>query len=215
WRSGEPIQDARALAWLAYYNCRSQPIPAVFRQAIEQNELAIRQGMATAAVFNNLGYCYLQMGDLAKAKQSLLEGLRLSPKTGELHRNMLKVELAVAARAKRPPDRTLLIEARRHNPLTGDLAWDGALFGAMTATYCDDDTVRDRSVRLTFSSCRKALDGGIDPKWIAALLKQFPVLKRDNRFQELLDPSSDQENTAPSPHETPTAALPLINPLGG
>ncbi|HID21768.1 MAG TPA: tetratricopeptide repeat protein, partial [Planctomycetaceae bacterium] len=191
WRSGESIRDGRALAWLAYYNCRNRPEPATFRQAIEQNQLAIHQGLVTAAVFNNLGYCYLQLGDLAKAQKALEQGLALSPTAGALHRNLLKVELAHARRTKRPPAKGVLVETRRHSPLTADLAWDAALFGALTAAYCDDDILRDKSIRLTYSNCLQALAQGIEPRRVDELLKQFPILKRDRRFHGLTGSSSD------------------------
>ncbi len=206
WELYRGLSDAKALAWLAYYNCRFSPSQETFREAAMQNRLAIDNGLATASVFNNLAYCYIQLGRLDDAKQALEQGLKLAPKLGELHRNRLKLAIAVALKTGEPPQREVMIDARRYGGLSADLAWDVALCSALWAHLSRADTHTTTAlVRQAFLAVQAAYAAGVPVERLNSLPRLFPVLKMEPRFASL---QLDESKQKPQPL-TP----PLVDPL--
>jgi tetratricopeptide (TPR) repeat protein len=59
-----------------------------FAQAIDSYERLLQQGVASAALYHNLGNAYYRSGDLPRAVLQYKRGLRLAPKDEQLQQNL-------------------------------------------------------------------------------------------------------------------------------
>jgi serine/threonine protein kinase/Tfp pilus assembly protein PilF len=178
------------LAWTAY-------------QKAKENEFA------PAAVWNNLGYTYLQRGEFVNAQQSFGQALRLQPNLSPALHNQLELcrmeavrwltQLQLDSPVVNPLKRTVREAVAQfekdvpRGPVAADVYYEAARVSA---------AVGDLEVALNYLT--KALEGGQNPK----LLKQEPLffrLQSRSDFQALLTRPAAPQPLQKSPR--------LIDPL--
>lgn len=119
--------DGRYLAYLGYYmNLRT-----MVDSPIEPYETAIKKGVKTAAICNNLGYCYLKRNkknDHEIAKSYLDEAIRLDDRLQAAYYNRSLLDLARVSSQGKFPEQGLadIRKAIQLGPIQPDLYLQGA-----------------------------------------------------------------------------------------
>jgi serine/threonine protein kinase/Flp pilus assembly protein TadD len=180
-RAENLCEDGRELAYMGYFFNRkigstTEAIPCYLK--------AIDRGMATAEVFNNLGFSYTAHHQLQEAQASLDKALVLNPNLQAAFHNRAKVDYARALNPTidRIPSQGLrdLREAIRLGPRTCELYTDAALLCAVARW-------RDACwTEATFDYLKKARELGLSRQWQRAPTLFLPMSK-DRRFRQLLE----------------------------
>jgi tetratricopeptide (TPR) repeat protein len=146
-------------------------------------EEAIQAGFATAEVYNNLGYSYLESYQrLDKARKSLEKAIRLSPTLQAASYNRALVDLIQAQRdpAYNPEAGLSYIQkAIQLGPESAELFYNAALLYALAAKHDESQ------IEPALNCLQKAIAQGKDPR-ILQTDKYFQSLRQIPRFQALV-----------------------------
>jgi serine/threonine protein kinase len=168
-------------------------------EAIVFYELALKQGMRTAEVYNNLAHLYLDTSRLQDAHKSLELALQLNPKLSVAHYNQAVLCYQQALKADGQPEeqKGFLEEGITHflkaePPLTGLMTLTGAMLFARAAAF--DEHWSDFALKYLAT----ATDQGVPPKqWHSQ--SAFTRLKGAPAYQALLSrkpPANSPSTTA-------------------
>jgi tetratricopeptide (TPR) repeat protein len=149
--------DGRAMACFAY--CASQLRD--HERAVDAGNGAVESGLATAEVYNNLGYSYLQWRRVREARECFDKALELKPtlQAARFNRAMLGLERSGQEWSEGPESAIADIEeAIVNGPATSDLYWLAATLYATAARRNSDH------VAPALRYARKAIECGEDPK---------------------------------------------------
>lgn|GEM_PF-5504456 len=169
--------DGRAMACFAY--CASQLRD--HERAVDAGNVAVESGLATAEVYNNLGYSYLQWRRVREARECFDKALELKPtlQAARFNRAMLGLERSGQEWSEGPESAIADIEqAIVNGPATSDLYWLAATLYATAARRnsdmshrpCDTHARRSNAVRTLSGFCanqrlRHSLQMLVSPRW--------------------------------------------------
>lgn len=163
-------------------------------QAVIKYEWALQEGLATAELFNNLGYSHIQLGKpdhLERAKSYLDQALALAPTLQPARHNRALVALKrLEQKLDGVPESALvdIEEAIRLGPPSAELYYHAARLyeGAARATSEDP-----RLLTRCLACLRMAVSQGWDPDQLRAD-PSFRRLRSDPRFAEVLGQPADR-----------------------
>jgi tetratricopeptide (TPR) repeat protein len=183
------------------------------KEAIEYYRQAVAEGFASAVVYNNLGYSYLQAKQLDEAERCLDEAVRLDGHLQAAYHNRAEVD---GRRACLPPVAIPsqgikdIERARELGPMTAELAYDAARLYAAAAR-------QDKSnLQHALNYLAEAIAHGKNPKDVA----------NDRTFDVFRDSLPDPAEAAaiyeryqallaqPALHEPVQITLRLVDPCG-
>lgn len=221
-RAGQESDSPEALASLGYVLTLMQGRD--YRDAIDWFEKAVRLGMSTPAVLNNLGYC-LSLTNPVEAEKRLRQAVEQAPPLQAAYRNLAWVELLLAKEAvlkarrernrKRAQDAAIyegqaeeksqaaiqhIESARRLGPRSAELEFAAARIHAFACTLSGDADTRQDRMESTLRSCQGAVELGWPPQMLKELAVMVPQLDNDSRFQKLCS------GKVPLPHSSPANA---------
>jgi tetratricopeptide (TPR) repeat protein len=179
-----------------------------FNNAVGRNQKAIELGFATAEVYNNLGYCELQLNLLVTARQNLDKAIALNPRLGVAYynRGLLDLRRVVAGKplenGLKDFDRALEL-----GPTSGTLYFDAACMNAAAPVSFDR---HDMVVRLISS----ALEAGFPSSVVRAELLLKPYLQEPRLTKLLRDTSTGPQRTNAPPLVAPVILDRHFLPLG-
>jgi eukaryotic-like serine/threonine-protein kinase len=171
------LKDGRVEACMAYCYARRK----VHDRAVILCRQALSQRFSSAELYNNLGYSYLQSGQLKEARASLDEALRRKPGLGAAYHNRLRVtlnellSLPVSAQKAEPNKRRRLLEAGRADMLTAlELSPHSAEVHVSAANLLlVTDPEDSGNQRLAIEHLRKAHDRGQDLKGLGSPFREL------------------------------------------
>jgi tetratricopeptide (TPR) repeat protein len=205
--------DGRAAACMGYCLARlDQP-----RAAVKEFQRAVDAGYAPAAVWNDLGNCFLATGPPQEARRCLDRAVALAPDLQAARHNRARLDLQLAlqawlkaAGAPTDPEAARVLDAclqegradvqyvTRHGTPGPELYVDAARL------YVLDARRGGQSVEPALEYLKQAVEAGYDPQ----LLKEdrrLDLLAGHPRFQELLG--------RPRPDHPPPPAPRLVDPV--
>ncbi|MCI0640848.1 MAG: protein kinase [Gemmataceae bacterium] len=156
--------------------------------AVLYYEKACKNGMATAAVLNNLGLSLMEIADYKEAYEPLLKAVALDASLQAGHHNLVLwymqrgFDVPADQRAEHWAKGIVHLERALAGKISGALAYDAAKLYALVARHDD----KWKELALTWLA--KSLDLGVDPE--AAKLQKdaaFRAIKDDPRFGEMCD----------------------------
>ena len=196
-RKAEGIQRSGEIeAMLAYCYC----FDGSHQPSVYYALLAIDHGVANAAVMNNLGYCYFELGDLVRAQAALDRALELEPKLASALHNRALVKFRRAL-AKTEPIQNATQDIRAaiaNSELDAHLCYDAACIFAFASK--EDASLRVEAVEFL----SKAQELGAS---IANIAKSsvFSGLRNDPEFAKIV-----ARDVPTSTRKSPPVLLPVI-----
>jgi len=206
------VEDGCVTACRAYCICT---LDKQYGTASTWFKQAIDQQFASAAVYNDLGYCYLQTRKLEEAARYLKEAVRLDGDLQPAFHNLAIVEFRLALQDKRSAASVWMEAAIEHiktairlGPPTAELYLDSARTYATACRLQAQGLLDERPayVERTLASCRQAIELGLDPDRLRNVGTCFPPLRNDPRFREL---EATRRAASTSPR-----SVHLVDPLG-
>jgi tetratricopeptide (TPR) repeat protein len=158
--------------------CRMKSYP----EAIDQFQLAIASGYQATSLFNNLGYCKMQVAEVTEADQYLHEAISLTPRCSTVWCNLVKLTIIQFDRNEVTlPDALKLInKALDVDKPSADLFFYSAILESRLTSSNPGITPR------IFEHLRKAISLGVDPRRIARE-NSFKHLRAEKEFSSLLE----------------------------
>lgn len=190
-------------AALAY--CLTQQEPAKYKPAIFLFERAIENGFATPEVYQNLGYCLMQVrGGDRKALAAFKKAIELNPSNqmAYYYRARMEVKLALVNPANNSLSREGLADLRKAFEVgraSGIMHLEAARHYALAAS------LEPRWKELALDHLTQAIQGGIKTDQVKNDPILNPRLEKEPRFVELLQMT---------PGPAPVALMTLQDPLG-
>jgi tetratricopeptide (TPR) repeat protein len=181
------LADGPALAWTAYWICQHTDRQDKYEVGVRLNELALQCGVQSAAVRNNLGHCYLQIGDLERAEIHLRSAIQHDKQLQAGFHNLIKLDLLKAEKKKTIPEIQYIKLARTTGAASAELLFDSAQALAIRTRHLAN-TAPESVLAPTFGivgMSREALEQGMTPENLDILSELFPPLRDDNGFQQL------------------------------
>jgi eukaryotic-like serine/threonine-protein kinase len=170
-----------------------------FSNAADRGQRAIESGFTTAEVYNNLGYCEVQLNRYVTARQNLDKAIALNPSLGVAYYNRGLLDRRRVVSGK-PPENGLkdFDRAVELSPTNGTLFFDAA---------CMNAAVPERLKRHEFvvKYVEAALAAGFPP----SVVRAEPLLK-SYQTEEWLKQSLAGVSVRPRPTEAPPLAAPII-----
>lgn len=189
--------DGNILACMAY--CMSQL--RLYHDALNCCELAISKGHETAAIHNNMGWCWLRLGNLERAETALNRAVQIDNRLQVAYHNRARVDRqTMTQRSGYVPVKGIedLRRAMELGPITTDLAFDAAYLCAFAAK--SDTNWREPALEyLTLS-----VQLGLDPQE-AARDVIIGGLAKEPQFAAILNTSARQARQIASPLVDPLA----------
>lgn len=171
-----------------------------FQQAIPSYIEASRRGLKSAAIANNLGFSYLQLGKFDAAEQLLRQAIASDEKMEAAHLNLLGIFMVRGTKEGRLPEAALACcdKALEVCPPSSDLFFSAGGIYALAA--------RDKPAfkRQAVACLTKAVAHGYSPKSFPSS-SIFTAIKDDEEFKQLL-------HALPGPKASVKVAR-LVNPL--
>jgi serine/threonine protein kinase/Tfp pilus assembly protein PilF len=204
-----------APAYAAYCMCLMQ---RDWKGAIALFQETESQGAQSAALWNDLAYCYLQIGDYGKADEYVQRCISASPKCGESRYILARVKFASAASAAEQVNRIQLIriarravnDALRLGYQTADVYFDAARFESMIAALSPEST-HPASIQQIKESLGSANSLGLDPNRIRELERLWPELKGQLVLAQTSRTNVQYRPPVVEPHFSPAASASLIS----
>ncbi len=207
--------DGRATAGLAH---AFAAVKGDYGMATAHYRHAIEQGYCPAVVYNNLGFCLAEVGQLHEAEAALKKALQLDPQLAAAYHSLARIEFQLAMAELRIPSTGPIAEAIKFGLPTGQLDLDGARCYAVCSKLTTDDGARSQYVDQAFWLLNRGLEHGLSAKHLQSVAglnraltadPRWPILeKRQNpqvaftRSELLLDPLADSN---PQPRSVPAA----------
>jgi serine/threonine protein kinase len=192
--SADRVSAGATEACLAYCLARLRS----FTSAVGRSQKAIQSGFATAEVYNNLGYCELQLNLLVTARQNLDKAVALNPSLGVAYynRGLLDLKRFVAGK---PLENGLkdFDRAIELGPTSGTMYFDAACMNAVVPTSLNRQEI-----------VVKYLCSALEAGYPTSSVRKEPELAaylQEPRLIPLLNDSSKRPQ--------PTDALPLVAPV--
>lgn len=199
------FDDARIFACLGHIAAVSQ---ADYRAATGYYEHALDRGFRSAALLNNLGYCYDKVNDLGNSERSLRQALAADPKLSVALHNLARLNLRQTLETGVLLDTTIIEQAIALGPETVELDNDAARTFAIAAGFESLLKGRQRQLEQCLGFCAKAARLGATRRQLRTVANFYKPLQDDLRFRELLQSATDAKASSPSP------AGFMINPVG-
>jgi serine/threonine protein kinase/TPR repeat protein len=199
------LEDARVLACLGHLAAISR---ADYANAIGYYNHAIEQGFSSAALLNNLAYCYDKVNDLGNAERCLRQALAADPKLPVAVYNLARLNLRQAVDKGVIPDTSIIEKAISLGPESVELDVDAARIFAVAAGSELSLTGRQKQLERCLSFCARAARLGSTRRQLRTIANYYKPLEVDPRFQELLQSATEGK----TPSTTPLAYM--VNPLG-
>ncbi len=118
------VSDGRAEAGLAH---AFAAINSDYGMAAAHYKRAVEQGCCSAVIYNNLGFCLAEVGQLYDAEAALKKALLLDPQLAVAYHSLARVEFLMAMAERRIPSTGPISQAIKFGPPTGQLDLDAAL----------------------------------------------------------------------------------------
>ena len=169
-----------------------------YQEAAVYFRRAIAKSFESAEVFNDLGYCSLQLGKLEEARAALDRAIVLDPGLQAPYYNRAMLHMRIALARPGTDFQTGLADFRRAleiGPETTDLLWSAAILAA-EAGQSD----------LALQRVRRSLELGQDPRRLKTD-RGLRALFADPRFQAL------RRNTVSPAAGKPSRAVRVLDPL--
>jgi len=203
--------DHRVRASMAYALCRAGNR---YSQAITESSTAIELGNDSAAVYNNLGFCYLRTGQFEKAAEILREARARDNSQQQISVNLALAILQASLRIPHATEASRLLEEGRElirhaitaGPDHPEMHLIAARLNAASAKRAvaasDDPTPW---VSATLKHCELAFQGGEQPDRIASVAGFYLPLNQSPAFTSI--------SSRPTPEVPADAFSFCINPI--
>ena len=198
------VEDHQLRACMAYALCRSSR--GRYIDAIEESLRAIELGNDSAAVYNNLGYCYFRVTKLDMATEALQKALARDDSRSEIHANLAMTTLRSSLRAAESAEATELLalgldqirNAIAIGPPHPELHLIAARLNTARASRAvaaqEDPTPWEDS---TLEHCKLAIQKGATQNQLSAIASLHPSLQQSPRFKALYSQAASEFTADP------------------
>lgn len=145
-----------------------------FRDALLYFERAEQLGLATAALSNNIGFCYLRINQRELAQAAYSRAIEADSQLQPSWHGLAVIEYRTALRENRVPDLTYIEQALSTGAPTAQLHLDASLAWALVARRSQDEaalTAADRAVL----HAQQAVVAGLNPSRLSAVWTHLPL----------------------------------------
>lgn len=180
-------------------------------QAVRYYTNAIKEGRATAAIHNNLGYCLLRLDRPNTAQAHFRQAVVLDDTLGVAHYNLASLDFRDAFKdsSRRMPNRTHILAAIDRGLRSAGVYLLAARIHALSATCDANDAQRLLHCRQAITFSELALRNGLDPQQLEQVADSYAPLRSEPDFLRLLH-STARPTTVPD-----VVQFGLVNPLEG